>query len=61
MPQPRDVLFISHATPEDNEFAKWLTLRLAAEGYPVYCEILNLLGGRRPLEKCPANHSGKNR
>lgn len=46
--QPRDVLFVSHATPEDNEFAKWITLRLAGEGYPVYCEILNLLGGEDP-------------
>lgn len=44
----RDILFVSHATPEDNEFAKWITLRLASEGYRVYCEILNLLGGEDP-------------
>jgi TIR domain len=41
----RELLFISHANPEDNEFAKWLTVRLAAEGYPVFCEIFDFLGG----------------
>lgn len=41
----RELLFISHANPEDNEFAKWITAQLAAEGYPVFCELFNLLGG----------------
>lgn len=41
----RDILFVSHANPEDNEFALWLTLRLASEGYPVWCDLTNLLGG----------------
>lgn len=41
----RDVLFISHANPEDNNFALWLTLRLAAEGYAVWCDLTELLGG----------------
>lgn len=41
----RDVLFISHANPEDNDFARWLALRLAAEGYPVWCDLTELLGG----------------
>ncbi len=39
------MLFISHATPEDNQFAMWLALRLAAEGYPVWCDLTKLLGG----------------
>jgi hypothetical protein len=39
------MLFISHATPEDNELARWLSLRLAAEGYPVWCDLTKLLGG----------------
>ena len=39
------MLFVSHANPEDNEFALWLTLRLAAEGYPAWCDITSLLGG----------------
>lgn len=47
-PAKRDLIFISHANPEDNEFAKWLALRLAAEGYPVFCEIVDLLGGEDP-------------
>lgn len=44
----RNLLFVSHANPEDNEFARWITLRLAAEGYPVFCEIVNFLGGEDP-------------
>lgn len=41
----RDMLFISHANPEDNEFSRWLALRLAREGYPVWCDLTQLLGG----------------
>ena len=43
----RDMLFVSHANPEDNEFALWLSLQLAAEGYPVWCDLTKLLGGER--------------
>jgi hypothetical protein len=39
------MLFISHANPEDNEFTRWLALRLANEGYPVWCDLTKLLGG----------------
>jgi hypothetical protein len=41
----RDILFISHANPEDNDFTLWLALRLAAEGYGVWCDLTKLLGG----------------
>ncbi len=41
----RDMLFIRHANHEDNDFARWLALRLAAEGYPVCCDLTQLLGG----------------
>jgi TIR domain len=41
----RDMLFVSHANPEDNPFALWLTLRLAADGYPVWCDLTKFLGG----------------
>lgn len=41
----RDKIFISHANPEDNEFARWLTLRLVTEGYPVWCDLVKLQGG----------------
>lgn len=45
MPTMRDKIFISHANPEDNEFARWLTLRLISEGYPVWCDLVRLKGG----------------
>ena len=41
------MLFISHANPEDNEFSLCLALRLASEGYPVWCDLTRLLGGER--------------
>jgi hypothetical protein len=40
----RDHLFISYAT-EDLPFVEWLTLRLTAEGYKVWCDRIKLLGG----------------
>jgi hypothetical protein len=43
----RNMLFVSHANPEDNEVARWLALRLAREGYPVWCDLTKLLGGER--------------
>lgn len=39
-----DHLFISYAV-EDGVFARWLTLRLASEGYRVWCDQAKLLGG----------------
>lgn len=41
----RNMLFLSHANPEDNEFTQWLALQLAREGYPVWCDLTKLLGG----------------
>ena len=38
-------MFISHANPEDNAFAQWLALKLAGQGYPVWCDLTKLLGG----------------
>lgn len=40
----RDHLFINYAT-EDGAFAEWLTLRLTAAGYRVWCDRVKLLGG----------------
>jgi len=40
----RDHLFVSFATPEW-ALAEWLTLRLTAEGYRVWCERFGCLGG----------------
>lgn len=41
----RDTIFVSHASSEDNEITLWLALRLAREGYPVWCDLTKLLGG----------------
>ena len=40
----RSHLFVSYAS-EDRLFAEWLTLRLTAEGYKVWCDRTKLLGG----------------
>jgi hypothetical protein len=38
----RDKIFISHATPADNDFTKWLALKLIGLGSSVWCDILFL-------------------
>ena len=50
---PREVIFISHAAPEDNAFTIWLGAKLAAMGYEVWADVLRLKGGddwQRKLE-----------
>ena len=49
----REVIFISHATPEDNAFTIWLGAKLAAMGYEVWADVLRIKGGddwQRKLE-----------
>jgi hypothetical protein len=46
-PEPRNVVFISKATPGDGEFALWLAPRLEAAGYTVYADIIRLDPGVR--------------
>jgi hypothetical protein len=41
----RNVVFISHATPEDNEFVRWLGTRLTGCGYSVWADLFELRGG----------------
>lgn len=41
----RTLIFISHAAPQDNEFARWLATQLAIAGYEVWCDVTQLLGG----------------
>jgi hypothetical protein len=56
------MIFISHALPEDNEFTRWLALRLAKEGYPVWCDLTKLLGGEdfwRDIEHAIRNRTSK--
>jgi hypothetical protein len=43
----RDVIFISKATPGDDEFVLWLAPRLEAAGYTVFADILSLEAGDR--------------
>ena len=43
----RDTLFISHATPQDNEFAIWLASRLEMLGYKTWIDKNGLLGGEK--------------
>ena len=39
------MVFVSHANPEDNTFSRWLSLQLATQGFPVWCDLTRLLGG----------------
>jgi len=41
----KNTIFISHATPEDNEFTIWLASRLELLGYKVWIDKKELLGG----------------
>jgi len=41
----RKLIFISHATPEDNDFVFWLGARLASAGYRVWSDVTKLIGG----------------
>lgn len=41
----RSILFISHATPDDNPFAQWLSTQLTLSGYEVWTDFERLGGG----------------
>jgi hypothetical protein len=41
----RDAIFISHATPEDNDFSRWLAAKLTLAGYRVWFDLDRLKGG----------------
>ncbi|RPJ61088.1 MAG: TIR domain-containing protein [Acidobacteria bacterium] len=41
----RRLVFVSHANPEDNQFAQWLVLQLARQGYLVWSDFTKLVGG----------------
>lgn len=43
----RETLFISHATPEDNDFAIWLASRLEMLGYKTWIDKDGLIGGEK--------------
>ncbi|MBA4307322.1 MAG: hypothetical protein C0429_11350 [Sphingopyxis sp.] len=41
----RSMVFISHATPDDNPFAHWLSSQLTLSGYEVWTDFERLAGG----------------
>lgn len=41
----RRQLFISHANPDDNDFALWLQAQLTRRGYEVWCDLTHLGAG----------------
>lgn len=41
----RDAIFVSHATPEDNDFTRWLAAKLTLAGYRVWHDLDRLKGG----------------
>lgn len=47
----RDTIFISHATPEDNDFTIWLASRLQMLGYKVWIDKTALIGGEKFWEE----------
>lgn len=56
------MIFISHATPEDNEFARWLSLKLAGAGFQVWSDVTKLIGGEKfwnEIEAAISKHTTK--
>ena len=45
LPLPRTTVFVTHAAPEDNEFALWISSKLALSGYRVWVDRRRLRGG----------------
>lgn len=45
MPNLKSKVFLSHATPEDNDFTRWLAAKLCLAGYEVWCDFDALKGG----------------
>lgn len=45
MSNQKTVLFISHATPDDNDFVRWLSAKLTLAGYSVWYDLERLKGG----------------
>jgi TIR domain len=45
MPLERQLLFISHANPQDNAAASWFATQLSLLGYEVWCDLKNTAAG----------------
>ena len=44
-PPSRNLIFVTHAAPEDNEFALWISSKLAMAGYRAWVDRRRLRGG----------------
>jgi TIR domain len=44
-PSNRQTIFITHAAPEDNDFALWLSSKLTIAGYRVWVDKQRIRGG----------------
>jgi hypothetical protein len=61
-PKDRRLIFISHANPIDNNFAAWLSGKLAIAGYAVWSDVTKLVGGEiiwDDIEEAIRNHASK--
>ena len=45
LPTARQTVFVTHAAPQDNEFALWLSSKLAMVGYRIWIDRRRLRGG----------------
>lgn len=55
----RSTIFICHATPDDNDFVRWLGSRLTGHGYKVWADLFELKGGTpfwSSIEEVLRNH-----
>lgn len=58
----RDTVFISHATHEDDDFARWLGTRLTGHGYKAWADLFELKGGKpfwSTIEEALRHHACK--
>jgi hypothetical protein len=58
----RCIVFLSHATSDDNDFVVWLGVRLSAAGYEVWSDVTRLLGGEffwRDIDDAIRRHAAK--
>ncbi len=58
----RETIFISHATPDDNDFVRWLGTRLIGHGYRAWADLFELKGGApfwSSIEECLKQHACK--
>ncbi len=58
----RDTVFISHATPHDNNFVRWLGTKLTGHGYKIWADLFDLRGGNpfwSTIEEALRHHACK--